>query len=299
VSEADDVIAAAARGGDHGRYGAIRACRWQRLGAVYGHALAPLALTGHDDTDDASSGHAGGHKAPRSHCVEGPITAHISCHLLFVMRQCDYYSPVLPDRGRGSNKITGLRGTRVLIDRPELPEPARRPLLRSELIYLLVTWKSNSRPRLPRTLGYLLSTPDPAHFQSTPADTDRSGTYSAHRAGLTSDRIGVIRPTSRRAGAGSGSGLNEPSTGPGPQFPPILLALFTDRTAAGSCLPPGPRQGFLPSSTPNLNLSCYLAGCSEHGLDPLAAHVRTLSCKSGECRRSVVSSPPRWPGRSR
>jgi hypothetical protein len=42
--------------GGHGRYGTIRTCRWQcRLAAVAVMRWLPLALTGHDDTEDVSA----------------------------------------------------------------------------------------------------------------------------------------------------------------------------------------------------------------------------------------------------
>jgi hypothetical protein len=42
--------------GGHGRYGTIRICRWQcRLAAVAVTRWLPLALTGHDEADDAGA----------------------------------------------------------------------------------------------------------------------------------------------------------------------------------------------------------------------------------------------------
>jgi hypothetical protein len=69
VSEADDGMAA---GRIHPAImadtGTIRTCRWQsRMAAVTVTRWLPFALTGHDDTDDASSGHGGAdQKAPPS-----------------------------------------------------------------------------------------------------------------------------------------------------------------------------------------------------------------------------------------
>ena len=61
VSEADDDIAA---GSIHtaimAHRGTSRTCLWQRrVAAVTVTRWLPLALTSHDDTDDASSGHCG------------------------------------------------------------------------------------------------------------------------------------------------------------------------------------------------------------------------------------------------
>jgi hypothetical protein len=61
VSEADDDIA---RGSIHAAImayaGTIRTCRWRRrVAGVTVTRWLPLALTGHDDTDDASSGQGG------------------------------------------------------------------------------------------------------------------------------------------------------------------------------------------------------------------------------------------------
>ena len=75
VSEADDGIAA---GGSHpaimGGTGTIFTCRWQRrVAAVTVTRWLPLALTGHDDTEGASSGHGGAAtRRLRPQCVEGP-----------------------------------------------------------------------------------------------------------------------------------------------------------------------------------------------------------------------------------
>ena len=79
VSEADDGIAAGRIGAAiMAGTGAIRACRWQRrVAAVTVTRWLPLALTGHDDTDDASSGHGGAAtRRPRPQCVEGPDDRH-------------------------------------------------------------------------------------------------------------------------------------------------------------------------------------------------------------------------------
>jgi hypothetical protein len=79
VTEADDGIAA---GRIHPAImadtGTIRTCRWQRrVAAVTVTRWLPLALTGHDDTDDASSGHGGAATMrPRPQCVEGPDDRH-------------------------------------------------------------------------------------------------------------------------------------------------------------------------------------------------------------------------------
>ena len=79
VSEADDGIAA---GRIHPAIlagtGTIRTCRWRRrVAAVTVTRWLPLALTGHDDTDDASSGHGGAAtRRPRPQCVEGPDDRH-------------------------------------------------------------------------------------------------------------------------------------------------------------------------------------------------------------------------------
>jgi hypothetical protein len=75
VSEADDGIAAGRVGtAIMAGAGAIRACSWQRRGAaVMVTRWLPLALTGHDDTDDASSAHGGAAtRRPRPQCVKGP-----------------------------------------------------------------------------------------------------------------------------------------------------------------------------------------------------------------------------------
>jgi hypothetical protein len=58
--------------------GTIRTCRWQRrVAAVTATRWLRLALTGHDDTDDASSGNGGAAaRAPRPQCVEGPDDRH-------------------------------------------------------------------------------------------------------------------------------------------------------------------------------------------------------------------------------
>jgi len=79
VSEADDGIAP---GSIHPAImadtGTIRTCRWQRrVAAVTVTRWLPLALTGQDDTDDASSGHGvAATRRPRPQCVEGPDDRH-------------------------------------------------------------------------------------------------------------------------------------------------------------------------------------------------------------------------------